>query len=78
MIQPALVSLPSITPAATPRTAGSDGAGDFGGTLATLLGSGTVDTAIPGIAVPSSLVLASTVASPLIDDVTRQPAAVTG
>ncbi len=78
MIQPALVSLPSITPAATPRTAGSDGAGDFGGTLATLLGSGTVDTAIPSIAVPSSPVLASTVASPLIDDVTRQPAAVTG
>ncbi|KQM74232.1 flagellar hook-length control protein FliK [Sphingomonas sp. Leaf20] len=78
MIQPALVSLPSITPAATPRTAGSDGAGDFGGTLATLLGSGTVDTAIPGIAAPSSAVLASTVASPVIDDVTRQPAAVTG
>jgi len=78
MIQPALVSLPSITPAATPRTAGSDGAGDFGGTLATLLGSGTVDTAISGIAVPSRPVLASTIASPVIDDVTRQPAAVTG
>ncbi len=76
MIQPALVSLPSITPAATPRTAGSDGAGDFGGTLATLLGSGTVDTAIPGIVVPNSAVPAS--ASPVIDDVTRQPAAVTG
>ncbi len=83
MIQPALVSLPSIAPAATPRTAGSDGAGDFGGTLATLLGSGTVDTAIPGIAVPSSAVpssaiLDSTIASPVIDDVIRQPAAVTG
>jgi hypothetical protein len=78
MIQPALVSLPSITPAATPRTAGSDGAGDFGGTLATLLGSGAVDTAIPGIAVPSSAVPSSTIASPVIDNVTRQPAAVTG
>ncbi len=83
MIQPALVSLPSITPAATPRTAGSDGAGDFGGTLATLLGSAAVDTAIPGIAVPSSAapsspVLDSTIASPVIDDVIRQPAAVTG
>ncbi len=78
MIQPALVSLPSITPAATPRTAGSDGAGDFGGTLATLLGSGTVDTAIPGIAVSNSAVPASTIASPVIDDVIRQPAAVTG
>ena len=78
MIQPALVSLPSITPAATPRTAGSDGAGDFGGTLATLLGSGTVDTAIPDIAAPSSPVPASTIASPVIDDVIRQPAAVTG
>ncbi len=83
MIQPALVSLPSITPAATPRTAGSDGAGDFGGTLATLLGSGTVDTTIPGIAVPSSAapssaVPSSTIASPVIDNVTRQPAAVTG
>ncbi len=83
MIQPALVSLPSIAPAATPRTAGSDGAGDFGGTLATLLGSGTVDIAIPGIVapsspVPSSAVLDSTIASPVIDDVTRQPAAVTG
>ncbi len=78
MIQPALVPLPSITPAATPRTAGSDGAGDFGGTLATLLGSGTVDTAIPGIAARSSAVLDSTIASPVIDDVIRQPAAVTG
>jgi hypothetical protein len=83
MIQPALVSLPSIAPAATPRTAGSDGAGDFGGTLATLLGSGTVDTTIPGIAVPSSAVpssaiLDSTIASPVIDNVARQPAAVTG
>ncbi|MEG8014841.1 flagellar hook-length control protein FliK [Sphingomonas sp. 22R3R2A-7] len=78
MIQPALVSLPSITPAATPRTAGSDGAGDFGGTLATLLGSGTVDTAIPDIAAPSSPVPSSTIASPVIDDVIRQPAAVTG
>jgi len=78
MIQPALVSLPSITPAAKPRTAGSDGAGDFSGTLATLLESGTVDTAISGIAVPSSPVPASTIASPVIDDVTRQPAAVTG
>ncbi len=78
MIQPALVSLPSITPAATPRTAGSDGAGDFGGTLATLLGSGAVNTAIPGIVVPSSAVPSSTIASPVIDNVTRQPAAVTG
>ena len=88
MIQPALVSLPSIAPAATPRTAGSDGAGDFGGTLATLLGSGTVDTAIPGIAVPSSAapsspvpsspVPASTITSPMIDGLIRQPPAVTG
>lgn len=78
MIQPALVSLPSIAPSATPRAAGSDGAGDFGGTLATLLGSGTVDTAIPDIAAPSSPVPASTIASPVIDDVIRQPAAVTG
>ncbi|MET4593596.1 MULTISPECIES: flagellar hook-length control protein FliK [unclassified Sphingomonas] len=78
MIQPALVSLPSITPAATPRAAGSDGAGDFGGTLATLLGSGTVDTTIPGIAVPGSAAPSSTIASPVIDNVTRQPAAVTG
>ncbi len=78
MIQPALVSLPSIAPAATPRTAGSDGAGDFGGTLATLLGSGTVDTAIPGIAVPSSPVPSSTITSPMIDGLIRQPSAVTG